>query len=122
MTVGAISAALLRDCLREERRRQPSGSMEGLARRFPQALARSLFTPWFLATSEDLRYPGTEGGKLGPATRLLQRYTDRIVELGVDNAEACRAFCEVLNMMKPPTSLFRPDLAWEVMRRKGNGR
>jgi 2-polyprenyl-6-methoxyphenol hydroxylase-like FAD-dependent oxidoreductase len=117
MTVSAISATILGDCMREQRRRHPSGAVTGLAARFPAALARSLFTPWFLATSEDLRYPGTEGGELGPATKLLQRYTDRIIEMGVRDADACHAFCDVLNMVKPPTSLFRPNLAWQVARR-----
>jgi hypothetical protein len=41
------------------------GELAGLARRVHHALARTTRTACLLATGEDLRYPATEGARLG---------------------------------------------------------
>jgi hypothetical protein len=44
-----------------------------------RTLARTVATPWLLATGEDFRYPTTEGGRPGPIVKLTHRYLDRVV-------------------------------------------
>jgi 2-polyprenyl-6-methoxyphenol hydroxylase-like FAD-dependent oxidoreductase len=110
MTVAALDALLLADCLRRQRRRHPEGDWTGLAERFQRRLARSNATPWLLATGEDLRYPTTEGARPGLPTRLFHRYLDRLVVASTENPWVNRVFLRVLHMLAPPTALFRPSV------------
>ena len=75
--------------------------------------------PWSLATGEDLRYPATEGGHATPIMRLLQRYVDAVIRLGVSDVAAYDAFWQVLHMRKPPSSLLAPGLLMRVLAGKG---
>jgi hypothetical protein len=45
--------------------------------------------------------------------RVLQRYVDAVIRLGVSDAAAYDAFWQVLHMCKQPSSLLAP---WLVMR------
>ena len=45
MTTGALGAQALDQCLREQRRLRPDGSLEGLAARFQKRLARVVAAP-----------------------------------------------------------------------------
>ena len=45
--------------------------------------------------------------------RVLQRYVDAVIRLGVSDAAAYDAFWQVLHMRKQPSSLLAP---WLVMR------
>ena len=108
MTTAALTAELLGCCLAEAK-----GSALVIARRFQRRLGKLLSVPWSLATGEDFRYPATEGGRATPIMRLLQRYVDGVIRLGVSDAAAYDAFWQVLHMRKRPTSLFAP---WLVMR------
>jgi 2-polyprenyl-6-methoxyphenol hydroxylase-like FAD-dependent oxidoreductase len=109
ITVAALDALLLADCLRRQRRR-PGGEWTGLAEQFQRRLARSNATPWLMATGEDLRYPTTEGARPGPPTRLFHRYLDRLVAASTDNRWVSRVFLRVLHLLAPPTALFRPSV------------
>jgi 2-polyprenyl-6-methoxyphenol hydroxylase-like FAD-dependent oxidoreductase len=115
MTVGAQGALELHRCLRDQRRRRPDGDLTGLAQRFRQQLAKINATPWMLATGEDFRYPGTEGGRPGRVTRLLHRYMDRVMISATKNPAVHRAFIEVLHLLKPATALFQPSIAIQVL-------
>src|SRR5579883_954151 len=110
MTVAAVDALALHRCLRAQERRQPDGDLTGVARRFQQAVAESSATPWLMATGEDLRYPTTEGARPGVVTRLLHRYLDRVNLAATDNVTVNRAFGQVLNLLAPPSTLFRPNV------------
>ena len=118
MTVSALGALVLGDCLAEQRRR-PDGDLVGLARRFQHRLAATNRNPWLLATSEDFRWPTTEGGRPGWPTRLMHRYLDQVNALVGESAPVKRVFVEVLHLIAPPTALFRPAVLLPVLGRAG---
>jgi 2-polyprenyl-6-methoxyphenol hydroxylase-like FAD-dependent oxidoreductase len=113
MAVCAEGARVLDRCLRAQPR--PAGDLTGLARRFQRELARSNAAPWLMATGEDFRYPTTEGGRPGPAIRLVHRYLDRVLAVAAGDREVQRAFLEVMHLLRPPATLFRPDTAIRVL-------
>jgi len=115
MTVAALDAAALDACLRELRAGAPGGDLAGLGRRFQERLARTVAAPWLVATGEDLRYPTTEGGRPSPATRLVQRYVDRVVAVATEDPRVFEAFSDVVNMLAPPSRLFRPGVLLRVL-------
>lgn len=116
MTTAALGAEALDGCLREQRRRRPDGNLGGLARRFQRKLARANSAPWMLATGEDYRYRGTEGGKPDRMTRFMHRYMDRVMEISTKDAGVRLALLEAFNLIKPPTALFHPSIVARVLR------
>ncbi len=88
MSVAAIEAQTLDECLREEKF-AGSNSVAGFTQRFQRAIARDIKTPWLLSTGEDLRYPGAEGN------RSLS-----------------------IRLLKPLSTLFRPRIILAVLRRE----
>ena len=114
MTVCAEEALVLDHCLRDRRPARPDPGA-GLAQRFQRKLARIHEPAWLLATGEDFRYPTTAGGRPGPSMRLLQRYIDRVIRATAEDPIVLRAFLEVWHMLKPPSALLRPGLAFRVM-------
>jgi 2-polyprenyl-6-methoxyphenol hydroxylase-like FAD-dependent oxidoreductase len=110
MSVAAIEALALHRCLRAQIQHAPDGDLTGLAAHFQKAVAEGSATPWLMATGEDLRYPTTEGKPPGRLTRLLQHYFDRVNLAATDNVGVNRAFGQVLNLLAPPSSLFRPNV------------
>lgn len=112
MTTAALGAMALEKCLREQR----NGNTIGLAQRFQKKLAKANATPWLLATGQDLRVRGTEGGTPGLTTRLTHRYMDRALPLSTRDTAVRQTFLEVFHMLKPSTALFRPGIALRVLR------
>lgn len=117
MTTAALGAEALDECLREQRRHRPDGDLGGLAKRFQTKLARANSAPWTLATGEDYRYRGTEGGKPGRMTHFMHRYMDRVIELSTKDAGVRLALLEAFNLIKPPTALFHPSTVAKVLQR-----
>jgi 2-polyprenyl-6-methoxyphenol hydroxylase-like FAD-dependent oxidoreductase len=107
MSVGAMEALVLDQCLKE---RRGDGDLHGFALAFQKRLARTIEPVWLIATGEDARVPGVEGARPGPAAGLLYRYLDRITELSTEDPLARQALLDVLGLVKPTTSLFRPNL------------
>ena len=116
MTVSAHAATLLDGCLRE-RPDSADGDMTGLARRFHRRLAKVIADPWLLATGEDLRYPETTGAEPTLAMRITRPYLDQVMMLSRDDRAAYRTVVEVLHLLKPPRSLFRPGILARVLPR-----
>jgi hypothetical protein len=69
-----------------------------------------------MATGEDFRVHGVEGGEATFATRLTHRYMDRVIALSLRDIELRQTFLEVFHMLKPPTALFGPGIALKVLR------
>ena len=88
-----------------------------LPRAFFRAAARVIDDPWRLAVGEDLRFPGVAGPR-PPGSRLLDRYAELLQEATTADAEVYRTFLEVVNLIRPPTALFRPGTAWRVLRHR----
>ncbi|MFN8444743.1 MAG: FAD-dependent monooxygenase [Caldilineaceae bacterium] len=117
MTMAAIGAQTLDHCLQTQRRQHPNGDLRGLAQHYQGKLAKAIADPWQMATGQDIRWPGTEGGLQPDAiTRLVQRYLDRVLRTMPHNPAVAEAFYHVQNMLKPPTSLFHPRILWQVLR------
>lgn len=116
MTVAAIEVEILQNCLQQRQRSQQD--LTGLTRQFQKAVARTVSDAWMFTTSEDFRYPATEG-KRPPGIGLFQWYTRRLLETAAENPELALRFYHVMHMLKPPTTLFAPRvLAAVLFRRK----
>ncbi len=110
MTNAAQSALTLDAVLR--------GGISGTARRFQKALAKQNATAWLLATSEDFRFPTTEGVRPGLSLRFSQWYVNQVIETLVDEPRVFHIFSEVGHLLKPPTALFHPYVIAKVIRHK----
>lgn len=116
MSVAALQGALLDATLKERPGRQPDGNQAGLSLRFQKRIAKQTADAWLIATGEDLRYPTTEGGAAGPTTRLMHRYLDRVTNVATQDVRVSSALGQVINLLQPPTSLFRPTVLLPVLR------
>jgi len=116
MTTAALAAFDLRSCLK-----QTSGGLKGAGRRFQQRLARINRPPWMLATSEDLRFAGAEGGSPGLGARFMHAYLDRVLRAATHSRSVRARFLEVQGMLKGPAAIFRPSVVaaafWQAFSR-----
>ena len=69
-----------------------------------------------LATSEDFRVRGTEGGSPDLKTRLMHRYMDQVIQLTTYDREVRLAMLKVMHMLESPATLFRPTVLMQVAR------
>ena len=115
MSVAAKEAMVLDRCLREQKRRRPAGDLDGLARRFQQRLATTIQPVWTIATAEDLRVPGAEGGQPGRSAQFLYRYMGRVLQLTTEDVFARQILLDVLNLDRPTALLFHPRLVAKVI-------
>lgn len=111
MTTGAMEAEALGTLLGEYRYREDTG----MTKIFQKRLAKVIETPWLMATSEDLRYPATEGAAPNWRIRFVQQYIQRIIAIMPDYPEAADIFLHVMNLVKPPIELFRPSIFVKVI-------
>jgi 2-polyprenyl-6-methoxyphenol hydroxylase-like FAD-dependent oxidoreductase len=110
MTSAAMQAAAL-DTLLAERH----DNLSGLASAFFKRAAKIVDTPWQLAVGEDFRFPQTTGPK--PAgTDFINRYVAQVHRATRFDAEVCRAFLKVMNLLEPPSSLMMPGMLLRVLR------
>jgi 2-polyprenyl-6-methoxyphenol hydroxylase-like FAD-dependent oxidoreductase len=114
LSVGAMGAAALNDCLRED------GDLMQLPLRFQKRLASVTKNAWLMATGEDLRYPATEGKRPDFLTRLTQKYLNGVLRAMPDDSQLTLAFTQVVNLKSPPASLFHPKHIATVLRHKGD--
>jgi len=115
MTVAALDAQMLDECLQKQRERYPEGDLTGLARQFQQKLAKLHTIPWTFAISQDSRYRGSTGAKPNLGTRLIIDYMDLVLKVLVGDAKVCQAFLEVLHMIESPAILFHPSIALKAI-------
>ncbi len=114
MTIAALGALTLEECLREQFRNSKR-NLTGLTQRFQKRLARVNSTPWVMATGEDLRWPTTSGGQLDRMSRLMQGYMDRVMQFSVDRPDVYQTFGEVVHLVTPATALFKPRIVAQVL-------
>ncbi len=111
MTTGALEAVALGEILKAY-----AGKNEtGMAKAFQERLAKVIETPWLMATGEDLRYPGTEGGQVKWQDRIVQKYIERYINAMALYPEIIDPFVQVMNLLQPPTTLFRPSTIIKVV-------
>jgi 2-polyprenyl-6-methoxyphenol hydroxylase-like FAD-dependent oxidoreductase len=116
MTVAAMTAITLDQILTEHRQRSGADRF-GPARELQRQVAKTNAGAWTMATTEDLRYPWTEGAQLDLPTRIMHSYADRVLEVANGNPKVNTAFVNVVNLRHPPASLFRPSVLLPVLAR-----
>ena len=110
MSVAAMEALELRTCLAQ-------GETQ-LAKRFFAAASHVVEAPWKIAVGADLAHPGVEGPRPAPV-RFINWYIEKLYRAGARDAVLATRFLEVLNLLRPPPSLFAPEIAWRVWRGRG---
>lgn len=122
MTVSAQSAMALDKSLREHREKRSGrgGDLTGFAPAFQKRLARRLITPWVLATSEDFRWPSTEGEQPSPLLKLAQKYVDQLLQVAMNDEETYATFLGVQHGIRPAQALLHPAIAAKMARRVFN--
>lgn len=111
MTVLARQAVALRDGLAEH---GPEG-----AGRLQRALAAVTDDAWDMAVGQDLRYPGTIGPSRGPATRLQERYLDRLIRTATGRPSITRVQIDAYTLAAPLRRLLSPRVVLDVLRGPG---
>lgn len=116
MTVGALGALALRDCLR-------SGTHD-LARRYFRKAAKSIAIAWRSAAGTDLAFPEVEGRRT-LATRAGNRIADWVLGVCSYDVVVAEKFFRVNNFLDPPSRLLHPTfifaLATAKLRRRRHG-
>jgi 2-polyprenyl-6-methoxyphenol hydroxylase-like FAD-dependent oxidoreductase len=105
MSVAALEAAALRDCLRR-------GGGD-LSRRFFRAAARPIGAAWQLAAGADLALPQAQGRR-SVATRVGNWYTERILAAAESDVVVVERFMRVTNLVDPPARLLLPSTMMRV--------
>jgi hypothetical protein len=107
ITVAAQQAILLREALRV-------GSAD-LARRFFNAAAAVVDTPWDIAVGNDLRHPQVKGPR--PAkVKFINWYIGKLHLAAERDGTLAKAFLRVANLEAPPQSLLHPAIVLRVIR------
>jgi 2-polyprenyl-6-methoxyphenol hydroxylase-like FAD-dependent oxidoreductase len=109
MTTAGLAAEDLGKCLRRRPER-----LDGVGREFQRRVARINRAPWMLATSEDLRYLGTEGAPASKSTKQIHKYMDYLLRSATRSVPVRKRFLEVQGMLNGPGVLFRPSVGMRV--------
>lgn len=122
MTVSILGAELLNNILHKRIDKNTKKiNIENFGKEFQKKLAKVNSYPWFLATSEDFRWPTTKGKKSdNPLMKLLQIYFDKVLLLIPHSKQATLAFFEMMHMTKSPIVVFHPRIILQVLMRKWN--
>jgi 2-polyprenyl-6-methoxyphenol hydroxylase-like FAD-dependent oxidoreductase len=114
MTVAALEAV----ALGEEVERGPQALVGRALRRFCTIIKGA----WQFATSEDYRWPTTEGGRRGVAERFGTAYVDQVTEVATRDPKVATTLIHVIHMNLPATALFRPHVLAPVLGRVLRGK
>ena len=107
MSVAAIEALILRDCLRQGDRNLP--------RRFFRRCAKKIREPWRAAVSADLALPQI-AGKRTLSVRIGNAYLERVLSAAENDPVLIQQFLRVMHLIDPVSSLFRPSTMLRVFR------
>ena len=105
MTVAAVEAIVLRDCLRRGER--------GLPRRFFRATGKKLRVAWQTAVGSDMALPEVAGSR-PLSMRITNAYVDRVLTAAESDAIVAAQFMKVTGMIDPPARLLRPSVMFRV--------
>jgi 2-polyprenyl-6-methoxyphenol hydroxylase-like FAD-dependent oxidoreductase len=106
MTVAALESGVLASSL--------EGGLENLWKRFFKHAAKVVDIPWTLAAGADLAFPEAVG-KRGPEVKVINAYIGKLLEAAWMDPALTVAFHQVSNLLKPPSSLFAPNILWRVL-------
>lgn len=117
MTVSAIEAKMLEECLQDLRARG-TPNLEALTFNFRERVARVVDHPWQLATGEDLRFQETSGSR-SVKLRFMHWYLKKLHEAAGHSEVVSKRFHQVSHMLAPRSTLFGFDVLKELMRVAG---
>jgi hypothetical protein len=106
MSVAAMDALALRDCLRRGR--------ADLPRLYFRTAAKSIGTAWFLGSGSDLRFPEVQGRRT-PLARLTNAYGDWMLSACATDTTVLTQFFRVTGFVDPPARLVSPSASVEVI-------
>lgn len=106
MSVAALEAVALRDCLRRGER--------NLARRFFRAAARPVDVAWKLAVGSDLNLPQVQAPRPLPV-RVINAYVGRLLIAAEGDPHLSEQFARVTAFLDKPPRLMRPSIALRVL-------
>lgn len=109
MTVAALEAEALRDCL--------AGGERHLHRRYSRATKKVVDHAWDMATRADLALPEVKG-KRTFSDRLAIAYTRRLRETAQADAEVTVAFGRVAGMLEKPAYVMRSSVLRRVLAKR----
>jgi 2-polyprenyl-6-methoxyphenol hydroxylase-like FAD-dependent oxidoreductase/ketosteroid isomerase-like protein len=107
MTVAAVEATVLRDCLRRGDR--------DLARRFFRASARKVRVAWQTAVGSDLALPEVVGPRPF-SMRITNAFLERVLTATEVDPVVAGQFMRITAMVDPPVRLLRPSILLRVVR------
>jgi 2-polyprenyl-6-methoxyphenol hydroxylase-like FAD-dependent oxidoreductase len=108
MTVACAEALVLRDCLAK--------GTQDIAKRFFRTASQLIDIPWQIAVGSDLQHPRVEGVR-STQVRFINWYIAKLYRAARDDAVLATRFLEVANLMRQPTALLDPRIAFRVWRR-----
>jgi 2-polyprenyl-6-methoxyphenol hydroxylase-like FAD-dependent oxidoreductase len=108
MTVAAIEATILRDCLER-------GRDADLAQRFYAVAAKNVALAWQTAVGSDLALPEIEGDR-SMSMRITNAYLDKVLRAAETDTAVAQDFMRVTGMLEPPRRLLRPSFMARVIR------
>lgn len=114
MTAAAIEATELDLLLRQTDVRR----LGDFSHQFQKRVAKAVDGAWLMATSEDMRYPETDGATPNFIDRATHRYMDTMMQVMPHDHTLCTAFIKTMNLSEHPTSLFHPKYMMRVLRHK----
>lgn len=106
MTVAAVEAMVLRDCLNESR--------DDVPRRFYRQAARFIDIPWDMAAGGDLAVPTTVGRRT-MKVRFLNRYIAKVLRAAEVDTVVSLTFHQTVNLTSRPERLFAPHMLKRVL-------
>lgn len=105
MTVSALDAVALRDCLVRGR--------HDLARRYFRAAAKSIGVAWRMGAGSDLAFPEVQGRR-SLSMRATNRLADWVLTACESDAVIVEKFFRVNNLIDPPVRLMHPSFISRV--------
>lgn len=105
MSVAALDAVALRDCLRL--------GVTDLPRRYFRATAKTIGVAWQTGATSDLAFPEVEGRRTA-LMRVTNRLVDSVLTACESDAVVGTQFFRVTGLLDPPTRLLHPSFLCRV--------
>ncbi|OBI63245.1 NAD(P)/FAD-dependent oxidoreductase [Mycobacterium sp. E796] len=105
MTVAALDAVALRDCLRR--------GVTDLPRRYFRDTAKTIGQAWRTGATSDLTFPEVQGRRT-PSMRVTNRLVESVLAASESDTVVGTQFFRVTGLLDPPTRLLRPSFLYRV--------
>ena len=105
MSVAALDAVALRDCLRR--------GVTDLPRRYFRATAKAIGVAWRTGATSDLAFPEVQGRRT-PSMRVTNRLVERVLTASESDSVVGTQFFRVTGLLDPPTRLLHPSFLYRV--------